>query len=368
MSMRSLFVSVALVGSFVTFVPEARALDAACMSKLGDCSVTNSPQDFTSCECVGGEGIAGGGGNEWAGLNQAQLQAVCEEQLDQFCGPPGPIEGVPCESELGMCIVDNEPDSVSCDCVGEGGGGAAGGNEWDGFTDEQLAGVCAEQLEVWCGDQPDPEWLCENDLGGCSITTDEDVSVFCGCAFGGGGGGPGDPEWVDLGEDELLEVCFMQLDNYCGAIDPSDSDSDTDTTDSASESDTNSGSDTTDSSTDTTDSDPTDSGPTGTEGGSDDTTGNETTGDPDPTTGEESSSGASATMTGVDTDSATMTDASASASNTAGSEESSSGGDGGATGEPSGCSCSAANDEPPLGFALGLVGLVGMRLRRRWRR
>lgn len=357
MAMHRLMFSVVMVGSFAAFVPEAQALDADCMSKFGECSVSNVPDDSTFCDCTNGSAGGAGGSNEWGGLDQAELDAVCDEQLLLFCGPPGPIEGVPCESELGMCVVDNEPDSMSCECAGGQGGGGGGGNEWDGLSDEELEAVCFEQLESFCGDPPDPEWLCENEQGGCSISTDEDVAVFCGCAGGGGGGGPGEPEWVDLGKDELLDVCFMQIAEFCGPIDPSDSDSDSES-----------------------DSDPTDtsasaSGSSDESGGSGETTGGETT---ETTGAQESSSseggessGASATMTASatdsDSDSATMTDPSASASNTAG-EESSSGGDGGATGEPSGCSCDAANDQPPLGLALGLVGLVGMRIRRRWRR
>lgn len=112
MMLNKIWIGTLVLGSFGLWVPEAAALESECMSKLGSCSLTNVPDDFLSCDCADGSGVGGGGGNEWAGLNQAQLDGVCEETLASFCAPLMPPDGVECDSNLGYCVVDNEPDSV----------------------------------------------------------------------------------------------------------------------------------------------------------------------------------------------------------------------------------------------------------------
>jgi MYXO-CTERM domain-containing protein len=352
MMMHRWWMGVLSLASFAVLVPEAHALESMCASAQGDCSLSNVPDDSISCECADGSGVGGGGGNEWAGFNQAQLDAECEAQLAALCGPPGPVEGVPCEDKTGSCVVDNEPDSVSCECADGNGAGGVGGNDWDGLTDDELQTVCFEQLDLYCGGGPPPPvWQCETKVGGCTIDIGEEVSVFCGCAEGGGGGGPGEAEWAGLGEDELLDVCYDQITVFCGGVaEGSTSNSGTEEGTSEGTASTSEGS----------------TGDTATEGGTSQGETEDTGG-----TGEESSSGApstesdSATVSATDSDSATdSASASASATDTAGTEDT---GDtaGETTDDGSGCSCNAADDRPGATWALGLLGLLGVRLRRR---
>lgn len=333
---------------------EAFALESSCMTANGICEVSNVPDDSGSCECADGGAGGFGGGNEWAAYNQAQMDMVCLETVEAFCGPPPPPDGVPCGSVLGECLIDNEPDNLSCECAGGLGGGFGGGNEWDGLSDDELADVCLEQLDLFCGAPPDPEWLCESDLGGCSIDISEDgVFVTCGCDDGGAFY-PGDPEWADLDEDDLLEVCFGELDATCGV--GAETETDTDTTDTTdSESDTTAGT-----SDDTTTTEGTTEGTTDGEsdttapaedssGGSGDTTATTDT----MTAGESSTAGES--MTEGESMTAASGEESSSTGATAGAE-------GGNTG---GCSCTTDDSESDLGGLLALLGLVGWRMRRR---
>src|SRR5688572_30308129 len=95
----------------------ARAATAECMSADGSCTVSNDGFDWLECMCADGSGGGGGGGNEWAGLSEAELGLICEEQLASFCGPFIPPDYVECYDVLGSCTIDNEPeDELECYC------------------------------------------------------------------------------------------------------------------------------------------------------------------------------------------------------------------------------------------------------------
>jgi MYXO-CTERM domain-containing protein len=144
--------ALALVG---TAPLTARAISEDCSDPSGMCTVSNDGQDFTSCMCAGGDGGAGGGGNEWAGLDAAALQLECQEQLALFCGPPLPPDGISCETREGMCTVDNDGgDSVFCTCDGQPDSGTTGGNDWAGLDDDQLYEVCLDMVEDFCAPEP----------------------------------------------------------------------------------------------------------------------------------------------------------------------------------------------------------------------
>lgn len=342
MYIRGIWTAGAALLAFVGLgVSDAHAAAAYCESKIGSCDVSNDGGDSFGCECSGGGGGGGGGGNEWGGLSEAELEVVCNETLELFCGEGPPPTGVFCETEIGSCNVDNEPDSVGCACENGSGGFGGGGNEWDGLSDEELYDVCLQQIQQMCDPAP-VEWDCENEYGGCDIEVDPEPFYGCGCAEGGdGGGGPGDPGWSELSEDELHVVCLEQIAEVCGGPGPT-----TGETDSATTSQEESGSE-----------GPATSGTedAGTEdAGTEDTGGEtgtfETTGDPD-------DGGASASATAG---------ATAGASATAGDDESTGDGDGGANdGEASGCSCDVDDRDPQGMIALALLGLVGLRTRRR---
>jgi MYXO-CTERM domain-containing protein len=330
----------------------AAAASASCDSTEGSCDVSNDGSDSISCLCADGSGGGGEGGNEWAGLSSEELEAVCEEELAVFCGPPPPPTGVPCETDNGSCTIDNEPDSISCECADGSGVAGGGGNLWDGYDDDQLYDECVAQADSLCGPVVPPTWDCENAFGGCDISFDEDAGYSCGCAGGGGGGGPGEDGWADLDDDELQEVCFELISDTCGGPPPAttgESESSSEgTTDS-----TETGHDTGTSDTEATDTGATEVTDTG------------ATGDTDPgTTGDESTG---ATMTGNDDDSdsltgATMTGVSA----TAGDDTSeSSGATGAGEDDGGGCSCDASGRDRSGLLGIGLLGLLGLRSRRR---
>lgn len=205
----------------------ARAISEDCSDASGMCTVSNDGQDFTSCMCAGGDGGAGGGGNEWAGLDAAALQLECQEQLALFCGPPVPPDGISCETREGMCTVDNDGgDSVFCTCDGQPDSGTTGGNDWAGLDDDQLYDVCLDMVEDFCAAEPgtgtDPTGMdtgdptdpgtgttdaatsgetdsgdsgVAEDTGGASDTggaATEDTGVPGGSSSDGTGGGSGD--------------------------------------------------------------------------------------------------------------------------------------------------------------------------------
>ncbi len=309
MSLRQwMVVGLPLLVAAVGLVPaEARAASASCDDKTGSCDISNDGMDSISCLCADGGFVGGGGGSDWAGLDSDELEAVCFEQLAAFCGEPPPPTGVPCETDLGACTVDNEPDQVFCECADGSEPGGFGGSEWDGLDDDALYDVCLEQVEYWCTP---------------SETTGEETSTSTT-----------DP-----------------------TIGPTDTTDPTDPTDS-----------TTDPTGSTTD--PTATGTTGdTDPGTTGDTDPGTTGDTDPgTTGDTDPGTTGATMTGNDDDSMTGATMTGQVSATAGEEESSSEGTAGADGggDGSGCSCDVDGRDRSGLLGLGLLGLLGLRSRRR---
>ena len=154
-SLRSLGVVSGLLLATVGFAREGHAASSDCMSKLGSCQISNDDDtDMLSCECAG-DGAGGGlvGGDQWAGLSEEELTAACAVELELFCGEIPPPKGLLCEDDAGnYCVIENNPNWISCDCGEAGGDGGDGGNEWDDYTDEQLLEQCASELEATCDD------------------------------------------------------------------------------------------------------------------------------------------------------------------------------------------------------------------------
>jgi MYXO-CTERM domain-containing protein len=209
---------------------------------------------------------------------------------------------VECSNEDGTCTVSNDgSDSVDCECDMGGSSGTTGGNDWSGLDEDEMEMVCGEQLEL-CG-------------GGDTTFGTADTGSFTDSATTS-------PPTTSVGTV---------------TTDPSD------TTDSA----TTDGPDTTGSSSDSeSESDTTTGGPDlTTTGGEPDTTGGpvDTTGSPD-----SMSASASATVPNDDDETGDTED-------TAPDET---------TTEPSGCGCTTTGRGSGWAFALGFVGLLGLRRRR----
>lgn len=320
----------------------AAAATANCMNPDGSCEVSNDGMDFTSCECADGTGVAGGGGNAWAGLSELELQPICEEQLAMFCGPVMPPDGIPCASPAGSCIIDNDPeDSLGCECADGSGGGFAGGNAWAGLSDMELLMQCEQELAVLCGGAPPPPpppppaLECSSRLGACSIASEPLDFLVCECADGNAFEGGGGNDWAGLSEEELLMICEEALADGCAA-----------------------GGETGGEGTGGEETGGAGSEGTGGEGTGGEGTGGEGTGEPGET-GVDDSGGASEGSGGEGPEPATTGDDA-----TGGGSEGTGGeGDGGGSG--GGGSCSIAPRSTPSGLALALLGLLGVGWRRR---
>lgn len=324
------FTLVELVGPDV-----AQAATANCMSPDGTCEVNNDAGDFTSCECADGIGVATGGGNEWAGLSEVELQPICDAQLAALCGPPPPPEGIPCMSPAGSCVIDNVPeDSLSCECADGSGGGLAGGNAWAGLSDVELAMQCEVELASLCGGAPPPPpppppvLECSSGLGSCVIGNEPIDFLECECTSAPGFGGGGGTDWAGLSDEELLMLCEDMLADGCTV-----------------------GSETGDTG------ETSDTGETGDTEGGEGSTGDATTGQPGGETGLDGSGGASEGSSGDAPPPATTGDDA-----TGGSET---GDDGAGGGGGGGGGCRVAPRQASSGLALVLLGLVGLGRRRR---
>ena len=218
---------------------------------------------------------------------------------------------------------------------------------------------------------------CSNPFGSCEVSNDGADEVFCDCD-NGGTGSTGGMDWSGLSEEELLVVCFDQLE-FCGPIGETEFGTSTTTfgtdtiedtsfgattdpteTESATtvgpETESNTTIDPSDSTTDDSTSDPTidptDSGSTsGDTEGSSGSTSDGTTGDGSSESTDPSSSGTPVTMSGTETAPVDT------------SSEDSGDATGGSDGE-GGCSCSTDGAPDPIA-ALGVLALFGLRLRRR---
>jgi MYXO-CTERM domain-containing protein len=194
----------------------AQAATAQCIGPDGTCQVSNDGFDWIDCMCNDGSGGGGGGGNAWAGLSEMELQPICEEQLADFCGPFVPPDYLECWGFLGSCIIDNDPeDLLECWCFDGSGVGMSGGMTWAGWTDAQLIAECEAQLDATC--VPPPGSIdCSNTNGECMITNVPEDFLACECGNGDGGGYGGGNAWAGYSELQLHNECGQQLVSFCG--------------------------------------------------------------------------------------------------------------------------------------------------------
>lgn len=220
-----------------------------------------------------------------------------------------------------------------------------------------LASVVAAAIWGVAAPAQAAEVMCSSDLGECTVSNDDGVdSASCDCAEGEGFGTSGGDRYEGLSEDELQEICEGLLLDCKGGPDTDPGTSTTASDTSATD---------TDATSTTAGTDPT--GETGTTGPADDTAGSDETAGT--TAADSESSGASAEDASASAEdaSASAEDASASAEDASATDaEESSEGDGGADDEDdSGCSCDASGRDRSGLLGLGLLGVLGLRARRR---
>ncbi|MBX7081096.1 MAG: hypothetical protein K1X88_17985 [Nannocystaceae bacterium] len=80
----SLATMVALLG----FARPAHAIEVACRTMDGSCTVSNDPFDSISCSCNDTGGDESSGGDMWADLTEDELMEICLAEV-AFCGAGG---------------------------------------------------------------------------------------------------------------------------------------------------------------------------------------------------------------------------------------------------------------------------------------
>ncbi len=317
----------------------SHAATAECMSADGACEASNDMGDWIECDCADGSGIGVGGGMEWVGYTEAELEEVCDEHLALFCGTP--LTGVMCSGMEGSCNLTNEPfDWVDCECADGSGYGGGGGMSWAGLTEAELELVCEDELAAGCAAGPPPPSgvACGAVLGACVVDNVPVDSVECECADGSVVGSGGGMMWGGLSDDELALVCEEQIEELCGEDGETEGETEGETAGETTDAET---AGTTDAETAATTGGETaattgDQATTGGEGGNEGTTGGEG--------GHEGTGSASQSSTGGE--------------ETAGEEGGADGGDGGG-------GCSVASRGGVGAWAFMLLGLAGLGWRRR---
>jgi MYXO-CTERM domain-containing protein len=70
---------------------EAKAIEVMCSNEYGMCEVQDNPS-WISCSCIDESSTGGTGGDEYQGLSEAELMAVCEAEL-AYCLPAETSDG-----------------------------------------------------------------------------------------------------------------------------------------------------------------------------------------------------------------------------------------------------------------------------------
>jgi MYXO-CTERM domain-containing protein len=73
------------LAAFALVPSEAKAAQVMCSNEYGSCEVQNSPS-FITCSCVDESSTGGTGGNDYEGMTEEELMAVCEAELS-WCQP-----------------------------------------------------------------------------------------------------------------------------------------------------------------------------------------------------------------------------------------------------------------------------------------
>lgn len=140
------------LAAFALVPSEAKAAQVMCSNEYGSCEVQNSPS-FITCSCVDESSTGGTGGNDYEGMTEEELMAVCEAELS-WCQPQdtsstGDTEGMTSTgdtfgTDTGESTSGGEGDSTSGGDSGTSGDSGDSGTTSDSGSEGGDAGTGTE--------------------------------------------------------------------------------------------------------------------------------------------------------------------------------------------------------------------------------
>jgi MYXO-CTERM domain-containing protein len=174
-----LSLSVLTVGLLLAAPRTAQAAEVMCSNAFGECTVSNDGQSFISCSCEEGGSDGGSGGDEFNGLSEEELQAICIEQL-AWCEPQGDGDG------------DAETGTTTGDPTDGGEGTSESGEEGTSDSGEEGTSESGEEGTTESGDG-------DGDSGTTDSGEGEGESSTSGEGEEGSTGDPGEAGDTDEG-------------------------------------------------------------------------------------------------------------------------------------------------------------------------
>jgi MYXO-CTERM domain-containing protein len=117
------------LGALLLGPSSAFAAEVMCSNEFGSCTVSNDGQSFITCSCDDNSSTEGSGGDEFAGMTEAELLVVCEEHVAWCMGGNSSGDG---DGDGGSTTFGS---STSGDGDGDGDGDTTTSGDGDGDGD-----------------------------------------------------------------------------------------------------------------------------------------------------------------------------------------------------------------------------------------